>query len=159
MSVTDNVKEFLVSSEQETKNIAAELAERLKTGDCVLLEGELGAGKTFFAKAIIQALSGENVNVTSPTFNIVQSYPVTTKCGNEKTTLYHYDLYRINHPSELYEIGLEESLLEGISLIEWSAIAVDFLPPTTLKVTIKNVEKSGDKTNDESRRITINDKK
>lgn len=97
---------------EDTRALAARLAPALKPGDVVALSGELGAGKTEFARALIQALAGREVEVTSPTFTLLQTYD--TKQGE----VWHYDLYRIEHESALAELGLEEAL-SHITLIEW----------------------------------------
>lgn len=89
------------------------LAACLEPGDAVLLSGDLGAGKTTVARAAIQALTGET-DIPSPTYTLVQSYE--TKSG---LRLVHADLYRIEAPGELEELGLEEAWEEGIALIEW----------------------------------------
>ena len=88
------------------------LARRLRAGDTVLLQGGLGAGKTHFARALIQAMTGPGTEVPSPTYTLVQTYPLAD------TTLWHFDLYRLEDPRELAELGLEPAFGE-IALIEW----------------------------------------
>lgn len=92
----------------------AKLARLLKTGDIVLLYGDLGMGKTTFARGLIQSLSGAE-DVVSPTFTLVQMYPV------DNTTIYHYDLYRLKEhdDSALEELGWDDGLANGITLVEW----------------------------------------
>lgn len=116
-----------VESLDDLKKIATQLAEIAEQGDCFALEGPLGAGKTAFAKFFIGERSPTPIQVTSPTFTIVQNYPVTLKSG-EEAELWHYDLYRIQHAEELREIGLEDVLGQALTLIEWPQIAESLLP-------------------------------
>jgi len=95
-----------------TKALGEELAQDLKRGDVVYLTGELGAGKTTLAAAIIGALTGEH-HITSPTFTLVQEYQTPD------FPLWHADLYRLESPEEFFELGLAESAPSGILLIEW----------------------------------------
>lgn len=124
--------ERYVPEESAWQPLAHSLARVVKKSDCLLLEGELGAGKTSFARAFIQARAGADVDVTSPTFNLVQTYE-----SQEGTTIWHFDLYRLKSPLELRELGLEEALASGISLIEWPAIAQRELPPEALSLLIR----------------------
>lgn len=95
-----------------TERLAARVARLARTGDVIGLSGELGAGKTTFARAFIRARLGP-VEVPSPTFTLVQVYE------GAEVTIWHFDLYRIENPGEVNELGLEEALAGGISLIEW----------------------------------------
>lgn len=123
------------TSLSETLALAAALARLLHRGDCLLLKGDLGAGKTEFARALIRALGDASVEVASPTFTLMQSYPVTLE-GGETATCWHADLYRIESPAELPELGLEEALEEGLLLVEWPEIAGAVLPPSSLEIRI-----------------------
>ncbi|MFC3674721.1 tRNA (adenosine(37)-N6)-threonylcarbamoyltransferase complex ATPase subunit type 1 TsaE [Ferrovibrio xuzhouensis] len=107
------IRRFPLASEAATAALAAALAPRLKAGDALLLDGPLGAGKTSFARALIRRLAGPGTEVPSPTFNLVLTYDI------DGVTLWHFDLYRIDDPRELDELGLDDALAEGISLIEW----------------------------------------
>jgi tRNA threonylcarbamoyl adenosine modification protein YjeE len=111
-----------------TRALAARLARCLRSGDLVLLEGDLGTGKTEFARAVIQALAGKAITVPSPTFTILQSYELP---GIE---VGHADLYRIAAPGELIELGLEECLTRGALLVEWPDRAADLWPGERLTV-------------------------
>ena len=115
---------------QDTQKIAEKLTLRLQRGDVITLAGNLGAGKTSFAQFLIQALSAAPVEVTSPTFTLLQTYPVTLASG-ELAELYHYDLYRIEHSSQLIELGFEEAL-QGITIIEWPERLDGMKLPVTL---------------------------
>ncbi len=110
-------QELALDSLDDTRRLAYSVASRLRCGDVVTLAGDLGAGKTTFAQFLIGALSVEPVEVTSPTFNLLQTYPVKLGDGTA-CELFHYDLYRIEHPSALVELGLEEAVVE-VALIEW----------------------------------------
>ena len=106
--------------------LAAKIAPLLKRGDVLKLEGDLGVGKTTFTRALIAALAGKEIEVPSPTFTLVQQYDLP------QFTLYHFDLYRLKHSDELIEIGLEQALSEGVTVLEWPELASDFLPADCL---------------------------
>ncbi len=119
--------------EAATAALARRLAPWLKTGDVVALRGDLGAGKTSFARALIRALSGPDSaerEVPSPTFTLVQTYE--TPAG----PIHHFDLYRIQTPDELTEIGWDEALGLGIVLVEWPERAGNLLPAARLDLTL-----------------------
>lgn len=118
---------------RDTKKLAENLAKRLRCGDVVTLAGDLGAGKTTFAQFLIHALSADEVEVTSPTFTLLQTYPVTLADG-AACELYHYDLYRIEHPSALIELGFEEALAH-VTLIEWPERLGGYFLPVTLALS------------------------
>lgn len=120
---------YISNSVDETKKIAAEFAETLQGGDTLCMRGDLGAGKTAFVQGLAQGL-GIDEPITSPTFTIVNEY-----IGN--LPLYHFDVYRIADPEEMYEIGYEEYVYgDGISVIEWSELIEDILPEERYTVTI-----------------------
>ena len=125
---------FYSNNEKDTLKIAGEFALTLKEGDIVLLDGDLGAGKTVFSKGIVSALSNGKINAVSPTFVLVNVY-------NTVPQVYHFDLYRINDVSELDAIGAEEYFYsDGISLIEWPSRAIDIFPQSAIKVYIQKVD-------------------
>lgn len=101
----------------DTRAVALRVADALRAGDTVLLGGDLGTGKTTFAQQLIAALSPQAVEVTSPTFNLVQDYPVVLRDGTA-SQVFHYDLYRIEQPSALTELGLDEAE-PAVRVIEW----------------------------------------
>lgn len=101
----------------DTEALAVRLAQQVRVGDVITLSGDLGAGKTTFAQYFIRALGEAGVEVTSPTFTLLQTYPVTLADGSI-CELSHYDLYRIEHESALRELGLDDALA-GVTLIEW----------------------------------------
>ncbi|MEN9012370.1 MAG: tRNA (adenosine(37)-N6)-threonylcarbamoyltransferase complex ATPase subunit type 1 TsaE [Yoonia sp.] len=105
--------ELSLKDETATSQCAARLAPLLKIGDCVLLEGSIGAGKTAFARALIRARLGHMEEVPSPTFTLVQTY------DDPAGDIWHCDLYRLTHPDEAVELGLTEAFETAICLIEW----------------------------------------
>lgn len=103
----------------DMKAVAVEIATGLAVGDVILLEGDLGAGKTTLASMIINALcQRDDVEVTSPTFNIMQSY------STPRGEVWHYDLYRVRNQEELDELGIYESMQQAITIIEWPQLAL-----------------------------------
>ncbi len=120
---------------EQLREVAKTLALEAKTGDCFCLTGDLGAGKTEFARAFIRALCGE-VTVSSPTFNILQEYEAP-ESRVQSPVIYHFDLYRLKDALELEEIGFSEALGNGISLIEWPQIAEEFLPKKRVDIRIE----------------------
>ena len=105
---------LLLKDVAATEALACALAARTEPGDCLLLRGDLGAGKSLFARAFIRALPPRSdEEIPSPTFTLVQIYE------KDLGPLFHFDLYRLEHPEEAYELGLEEALDRGICLIEW----------------------------------------
>jgi tRNA threonylcarbamoyl adenosine modification protein YjeE len=101
-----------LNDEAATAALGARIAGGLRRGDVVLLKGELGAGKTALARAILRKL-GVDTYVPSPTFTLVQAYETP------KLTVSHFDFYRILKPTELFELGLDDALEEGAALVEW----------------------------------------
>lgn len=118
------------------------LAERLagKTGqkDVIALHGDLGTGKTAFARAFIIARTGQLQEVPSPTFTLVQTYDAPgDHPGMPPFTLFHFDLYRISDPEEIFELGIEEAFSEGLSLIEWPDRLGGYLPTDRLDLHLR----------------------
>jgi tRNA threonylcarbamoyladenosine biosynthesis protein TsaE len=109
-----------------TEAFGRRLAKTLRRGDVVALKGGLGVGKTTLARAIVAGLTPDPEDVPSPTFTLVQTYPVTLEDGPAE--LWHFDLYRLDRPDQVYELGIEEALAEGVSLIEWPELAAGLLP-------------------------------
>jgi tRNA threonylcarbamoyladenosine biosynthesis protein TsaE len=116
-----------------TASLGARIAAGLRKGDLVALEGELGAGKTTLARATLHAM-GVAESVPSPTFTLVQTY------DTRRFPVRHYDLYRIEHPEELEELGLEEALDEGAVLMEWPERAGNRLPGDTLHIVLTSTD-------------------
>jgi tRNA threonylcarbamoyl adenosine modification protein YjeE len=111
-----------------TARLGASIAGGLGLGDAVALWGDLGAGKTTLARAILAALGVEE-DVPSPTFTLVQSYETSPKVA-------HYDLYRLKSGRELEELGFDDALADGAVLVEWPERAPEALPPEALHVRL-----------------------
>ena len=122
---------FVLPTEEDTVALGRRLAHIARKGDVFALFGTLGMGKSVLARAFVQELTAV-VEVPSPTFTLVQSYEASD------FDIYHFDLYRIKSPEEIFEIGMEEALYEGVSLIEWPEKMGGFLPQNIIKVTITN---------------------
>ena len=105
-----------------TERLAAIIAAEARAGDAILLSGDLGAGKTHFARAFINALTPGEEEVPSPTFTLVQTYAARSQGGpahGVPVEIWHFDLYRLKSPEETLELGIDEVFAEGIALIEW----------------------------------------
>ncbi len=141
-------REYITYSEQETFHFAQQYAASLKAGAILSLDGDLGAGKTVFAKGLCAGLGVKNI-VNSPTYTLVNEY---LGC---KGKVFHFDVYRISDEDELYDIGFEEYLdSDGISIIEWGSYAAGILN-TYPDVTYIRIQKT-DK--EEERKIIIQEK-
>lgn len=130
---------------EETVEFGEKLGNVLKSGDIISLSGDLGTGKTAFANGIAKSL-GITAYITSPTFTIVNEY-------EGKLPLYHFDVYRISEPDDMFDIGFEEYINgEGITIVEWGEQIKEILPEEIINVNIKkNLEKGLD-----VREISIN---
>ena len=118
-----------VITEEETKELAGNFSRELGKGDLVILTGELGSGKTFFVKEI--ALRFGINNVSSPTFSLVNEY-------SGEFRIYHFDFYRINKASELFDIGFNDYLNDDDSIIfiEWGDMFPEILPAKRIEIKI-----------------------
>jgi tRNA threonylcarbamoyladenosine biosynthesis protein TsaE len=132
-----------LADEAATGALARALAALVRPGDVIALCGDLGLGKTTFARFFIRAQLGEDTEVPSPTFNLVQTYE--TNVG----TIWHFDLYRLESPDEAFELGIEEAFADGISLIEWPDRLGDLLPTERLEIRLE----TGDA--EDARRVVI----
>lgn len=115
-------------TEADTARLARRIGTVIAGGDCLLLEGQIGAGKTFFARALIRSLVGEGEDVPSPTFTLVQSYT------SPKGEIWHCDLYRLTSPDEVMELGLDLAFDTAITLIEWPDRLGDLAPSSALRL-------------------------
>jgi tRNA threonylcarbamoyl adenosine modification protein YjeE len=121
----------VLADEQATRRLMADIAALIEPGDLITLSGDLGAGKTTFARAFIRHLAGdETIEVPSPTFTLMQTYALP------RFTLIHADLYRLSGPSELAELGFEEFGDGAVTLLEWPDRAAGQLPPDRLDVAL-----------------------
>jgi N-acetylmuramate 1-kinase len=117
-------------NEQATARFMTDIAAALEPGDLVTLSGDLGAGKTTFARALIRYLAGdETIEVPSPTFTLIQTYELP------RFTLIHADLYRLSGAAELAELGFDDLPEDAVMLMEWPDRAAGFLPPDRLDIT------------------------
>ena len=121
--------------EAATAALAARLAAGARPGDVLALRGDLGVGKSSFARAYIGALErpaglDADEDIPSPTFTLVQTY------DRLPAPVWHFDLYRLEYPEEVYELGIEEALAEGISLIEWPDRLDRLLPAGRLDLAL-----------------------
>ncbi len=124
--------ERLLKDEAATVEFGEDLALALKAGECVALSGDLGAGKSTFARAFIRAMADdETLEVPSPTFTLVQSYDL-------RIPVAHFDLYRLADASELDELGFDEALADGICLVEWPEKAEEALPADRITLTFSH---------------------
>lgn len=133
---------IICNSLSDTQRLAQKYAGNAKNGDVFTLQGPLGAGKSEFARAFIQHLMGADTDVPSPTFTLVQTYE------SSKGLIWHFDLYRLENAEEIYEIGWEEALSEGILLIEWPERLGALMPLDYTEIIITPLS-------DESRHIDI----
>lgn len=124
-------KAVITDSAAETRALGERLAQQLKAGDVILLEGELGAGKSELARGVAKGL-GVQETVTSPSFTILNVYE------SGRVPLYHFDWYRLEDAGELYELGMDEYLDgDGIALVEWPARCPDAVPERCLRILIE----------------------
>ncbi len=130
---------FNSKSQEDTEKFGGEIALKLADENNVfLLEGDLGAGKTAFARGFIRELTGDkNLVVTSPTFVLSNSY--ISKNGKE---IRHLDLYRLTHPEESCELDIDAAFDDCIVLIEWSEIIKDILPEKTIKINFTRISEN-----------------
>lgn len=128
--------EFIVNNESMTINLGQKLGSLVNCGDIICLNGDLGVGKTHFTKGVAKGLLIDD-NITSPTFNIVNEYSGRLK-------LNHFDVYRVNDPDEIYEIGFDDYIFsDAVSIIEWSNYIEELIPKEHISVTIEKLPKSG----------------
>jgi tRNA threonylcarbamoyladenosine biosynthesis protein TsaE len=125
-----------LASEKDTVALGAALAVDARRGDVIALRGPLGAGKTTLARGFIQKIVGTAEEVVSPTFTLVQVYDTAD------VPIWHFDLYRLDNPEDAWELGFEEALATGISVIEWPERLGALLPAARLDVVLSS---KGDK--------------
>ena len=140
LAVTPNASSFtvLLPNELATRRLAIDISSILKPGDLVTLSGDLGAGKTAFARALIRHLAADDtLDVPSPTFTLVQTYTLP------RFTVVHADLYRVGHPGELAELGVDDDAGNSVVLLEWPDRAGDVLPPDRLDIALTLTAQGG----------------
>jgi tRNA threonylcarbamoyladenosine biosynthesis protein TsaE len=121
-----------LSDEAATAALAARLARLIRRGDVIALKGELGTGKTSFARALIRARAGHDEIVPSPTFTLMQVYELPG------LSIWHFDGYRLRDPEEAWELGIEDAFHDGVSLIEWPERFGSLIPERRLEITFEH---------------------
>ena len=133
--------EFISHSEKQTAALGARIALCANAGDIFALFGTLGMGKSVFARAFIKKISDAD-DVPSPTFTLLQVYE------SSRFDIYHYDMYRIKSPEEVFELGIEDAFHYGVSIIEWPEKMGTYLPKYAISIKFMPLE-------NDSRRIII----
>lgn len=136
---------YETKSAEETQRLAARFAESLRGGECVALDGDLGAGKTQFVRGLVRGLGGNERAVSSPTFVLLNIYE------GGRLTVYHLDAYRVSGAEDLEGIGFAELLEQGgVVVVEWAGRVRELLPEKAVSVEIEHLGKN-------RRRITIDE--
>ena len=120
-----------LSSEDDTAQLGETLAKYARAGDCFLLRGQIGAGKSALARAFIRSLLGPETEVPSPTFTLVQTY------DHGEIEIWHADLYRLSDTQEAVELGLTDAMDDQICLIEWPELMEGLTPESALDIELK----------------------
>jgi len=120
-----------LTSPEDTARLARALAPHLNAGDVILFEGPIGAGKSFFARALILSLLTTPEDIPSPTFTLVQTYDAP------KFDIWHCDLYRLTTPDEAQELGLEDAFETALCLVEWPDRLGDLAPEGALVISMQ----------------------
>ena len=132
MNIINMKKKNLINNLKETEILAKEVSLIIQKGDFISLVGPMGSGKTTLSKYIINSIGEVIQEVTSPTFNLSQTYPT------QRSLITHYDLYRIENYTDLEEIGFKEALEEGIVIVEWADKFSHELPKDRLEIKIED---------------------
>ena len=128
-----------LASPAATQSLAQSLAPKLRPGDCLLLSGPIGAGKTLFCRFFIQSLLDQPEDIPSPTFTLVQTYET------QKGEVWHTDLYRLAGPADAAELGLFDAFEEAICLVEWPDRLGQDAPESALWLTFEPDPETPDK--------------
>ena len=119
-----------IANEKDTEKLGEKIGQKVQPGTVIALIGDLGTGKTTLTKSIARGL-GVTETVTSPTFNIIREY------RSGRLPLYHFDVYRIGDPDEMFELGYEEYFYgDGVCVVEWADIIEELLPEDAVVITI-----------------------
>ena len=133
------MRTITLKNEEETKEFGLQLGREAQKGDVIALIGDLGTGKTALTKYIAKGLGIEET-ITSPTFTIVQEY------HDGRMPLYHFDVYRIGDPDEMFELGYEEYFYgDGVCVIEWADVIEDLSPPEAKTIFIQYGKNEGER--------------
>ena len=133
----EKMEQYKVTSLEETRKLACEIASRITRPTVIAYYGGLGAGKTTFSRFLAESM-GSTDEVTSPTFAMVHEY-------RGRMPIYHFDMYRVSDYDELYSTGYYDYLDTGVMLIEWSENIEQELPENYLKLTIDHGEEENDR--------------
>jgi tRNA threonylcarbamoyladenosine biosynthesis protein TsaE len=133
------IKKIELTNEKDTENLSKKIGAFLQKKDFVALRGDLGAGKTSFSRSLIRHLGDDKQEVPSPTFTLVQFYDLP------KFTLWHFDLYRIKHPEEIYELGWEDACHDGVVLAEWPENLGNLIPEDRIEIELFFTGKDGER--------------
>lgn len=126
--MTSQTFSIALPTAEDTDNLGQVLSRYARTGDCILLTGQIGAGKSALARAFIRARLGPDTEVPSPTFTVVQTYE------DENVEIWHADLYRLSDTQEAVELGLTDAFDEHICLIEWPELLEGIVPDSALSI-------------------------
>ena len=136
-------REYISKSVGETEQIAADLAATLRGGECIAMDGELGAGKTQFVRGLLKGLGGDPKSVSSPTFVLLNVY------DSGRLKLFHLDAYRVHGGQDFEAIGFAELIEQGgVVVVEWASRVRDLLPANLIAISIEHID-------DHARRIVI----
>ena len=132
-------KTITMKTEKDTETFGMRLGRNASPGTVIALTGELGTGKTTLTRAIARGL-GIQEPITSPTFNIIKEY------DDGRLPLYHFDVYRIGDPEEMYELGYEEYFYgSGVCVIEWADLIDEIIPENAVRIGIRYGEREGER--------------
>ncbi|HYD18208.1 MAG TPA: tRNA (adenosine(37)-N6)-threonylcarbamoyltransferase complex ATPase subunit type 1 TsaE [Patescibacteria group bacterium] len=131
-----NARSLRIDHEEDMRVLAVRIAQLLKIGDVLTLQGDLGAGKTVFARALVNALAPAPEEVPSPTFTLVQVY------DHQTPAIWHFDLYRLEDQTEILELGWDEARRGGVAVVEWPERLGSLLPKDRLEIGIEFIADS-----------------
>lgn len=145
------MQQLLSSSPADTEDLATRIGHVLRAGDCVFLRGDLGMGKSVFARALIRFLcDDQGMDVPSPTFTLIQTY------DTDRGALWHFDLYRIKAPDEIWELGWEEARSGGIIVVEWpERMGNGLAPANRLEIEFSTLSNNQETNMQGQRQITL----
>ena len=149
MTNAAKIKRLRLEDRSKTESLAHRLALVLRVGDVVFLRGELGAGKSTFARAVIRALTTPEEEAPSPTFTLVQTYPTA------QFDLWHLDLYRLSDSEEVYELDIEDAFHHAVTLIEWPERLGDLAPATRLELEFALETRKDGEAHESSARLLV----
>ena len=135
--MAEQSKPVTLTSPEHSCAVAQNMAALLRPGQVILLEGDIGAGKTHFARCLIQALIGDDEDIPSPTFTLVQTYDAANM------EIWHADLYRLSSPDEVVELGLLDAFEDALCLVEWPDRLAELQPENALRLSLSMTETEG----------------